>query len=318
MIQSGLAFVVSNIEVDGDLPVEVLPGHVFRRASDEEIAEINRVISESSNRQFFSWIRYDALVKEVRQEGNTNYHFEDLPREQWRYWVIAFEGQNRRVHDVDLLALLLPTDFDLGFQLYYDGLLQSGKRVGYMQMPLHYVEKYGSTEEIFKNARRISTKQLESITELHSLFEALPEDYSFVRHAISNFSALRRIPRTSELLTVGYFSIIESLITHAPRLSETLDSINHQITNKMILLRKKFTRQILPTTYFMHAAEERLWKKLYAYRSSLAHGNKLDFNQEFQVLKGHAEVIAFLKENIKELLVLALKDPEFLSDLRRC
>jgi len=318
MIKSGLAFVVTNIEVDGDLPVEVIPDHTFRKASDAEIAEITSVISESSNRPVISWVRYDALVKEVRQEGNTTYHFESLPREQWRYWVIAFDGPNRRIHDVDLLALLLPTDFDLGFQIYYDGPKQSGERVGYMQMPLHFVEKYGSTDEMFKNAKRVSTKQLESINELHSLFCALPEEFPFVHHAIHNFSALRRIPKASELLAVGYFSIIESLITHAPRLSETLDSINHQITNKMILLRKKFTRQVVPTTYFMHTAEERLWKKLYAYRSSLAHGNNVDFNQEFQVLKSHDSVISFLKENIKELLVLALKEPEFLSDLRRC
>jgi hypothetical protein len=98
------------------------------------------------------------------------------------------------------------------------------------------------------------------------------------------------------------------LITHAPRLTETLDSINHQITSKIILLRKRYARMVLPSSYFLQASEESIWKKLYSYRSSVAHGSTVSFDGELQVLKGHDAVVAFLRDNVRELIALSLSE----------
>jgi hypothetical protein len=133
-----------------------------------------------------------------------------------------------------------------------------------------------------------------------------------VRIAVQNFSSLRDISNGSDLVIVGLFAIIESLITHAPRSSESLDSINHQITNKIILLRKRFSRDVLPKAYFMDATEDKIWKKLYSYRSAVAHGTPVNFDGDHQILKDRITVIKFLQDNIKELIILGLKEPEFL------
>ena len=53
-------------------------------------------------------------------------------------------------------------------------------------------------------------------------------------------------------------------------------------------------------------------------RSSIAHGSIANFNAEYQVLRDHSTVVRFLRDNVKELIIFALRNSEFLSDLRRC
>ncbi len=129
---------------------------------------------------------------------------------------------------------------------------------------------------------------------------------------------LKRIPKESELLTIGYFSIIEALITHAPRLDESLDSISHQLKNKLILLRKRFERKIEYSSYFLDTKEKTIWALLYSYRSHIAHGGIPDFTKKFQVLKSKEVVLDFLRENIKCLILCSLREPELMSDLKNC
>jgi hypothetical protein len=116
------------------------------------------------------------------------------------------------------------------------------------------------------------------------------------------------------------FSIIEALITHKPSGPETKDSITHQIKNKMNLLRKKYHREIPISDYFGDNPAPKVWGMLYDYRSVLAHGDEPDFEKinKHKILKDQRTISLFLKENIKELILLALHDPEFIADLREC
>ncbi len=59
-------------------------------------------------------------------------------------------------------------------------------------------------------------------------------------------------------------------------------------------------------------------RRVYIYRSGVAHGSPVGFDTELQILRGHKEVVGFLEANVRELLALALREPEFISDLRKC
>lgn len=317
MINSGVAFIASHLTITGGCPVEVIPGHVLRQARDEEIELIKRLILRLIP-PYAQWVRYDGVVKEERYEGRTVFDVESLPREKWKYWVVAYNGNNHQIHDIETIATLLPVDFDFAFQIYYGQANQGGEDIGWSHAPMHIIEKYSSHEQVWRNAQDITPEQVTSIGSLWRLYTNLLEQHEFAKNALKNFSALRRVPKSSGLYVVGLFSIVESLITHAPRLTETLDSINHQITNKIILLRKRYTRTVVPSSYFLHASEESIWKKLYSYRSSVAHGGSITFDGELQVLKGHEAVVTFLQDNVRELITLTLREPEFIVDLRRC
>lgn len=317
-MQSGFAFVLSHLKITGDLPVQLMPNHIFRAAKDLEIEEIRTHIRQSVQIDFEHWAPYEIVAKEIRNPNGCTYDIEVLPRDQWKYWVVAFEGNNFPVHNIELVALLLPVNFEFGFHIYYSEPLQQGTVQGRQYMPLHMVDRFRSFEHLYGDAESATSTLIASIGELYRLHEAIPEQYAFVRAALKSFSQLRRVPSSSDLVIVGLFSIIESLITHQPRLNETLDSINHQITNKIMLLRKRYSREIDPPQYFLKAAEENIWKKLYGYRSNVAHGTPISFDVEYKVLKDRECVVRFLRDNIKELLLMALKEPEFLFDLRKC
>lgn len=318
-MNSGIFFILNHIDVKGDLPLQIIPDHTFRKAHKNEIEEIEKVLSISQppatniNRE-----RYRSIIRSEESEGRTSYNFEKLSESDWKYWVIAFNGWNEKLHEIEKCALLLEPDLDFGFQILYEYEYQTGEVAAHTYMPINLVEKYTSHENSMTNAKEISTNELKKISKFYELTCNLKPEYSYINHALENFLSIRRIPERSELLVVGYFSIIEALITHAPRLTETLDSIGHQIRNKQVLLRKKFSRKIANDLYFKDASELKIWQKLYSYRSCLAHGNIPDFSKEFQILVDNRSILAFLKENIKELFKIALNDPEFMTDFKKC
>lgn len=149
---SGIAFVVSHIDVDGDLPIQIMENHIFRPARDAEIGQIDQLLAQAlPSGSSGIWVHYKALVKEERYEGRTSYHLEDLPRDKWKYWVIAFEGTNHKVHELELACILLNPDIEFGFQVYFQEPNQKGDNVGYSMMPLHLVEKYSWPSVVWKN-----------------------------------------------------------------------------------------------------------------------------------------------------------------------
>lgn len=127
------------------------------------------------------------------------------------------------------------------------------------------------------------------------------------------------ITNRSLLKTLSYFSIIECLLTHQPKPSDTMDSLTRQITYKMLLLSKRFERELVYKTHFPSSTEpEKVWRMLYQYRSVIAHGGEVDFGKTFSTLVSRDKVTDFLKEGLKLLLLYSLKEPEFLADLQKC
>lgn len=321
MFESGSSFVLTNIDIEGELPVELIPGYFLRRANDVEIAYFKDCIDKISGSGSFPlpnvWCQYEYTFSKERHENNTTFHRKHLPKEKWKYWVVAYNGVNTNLHKLAYIATLLSVDIDFGIDVFFDQIDQAGTIQGYSFMG-NQISGFCSNNEPYANAKTLNVGDLAVIGKYFELYESIKDDYEYIDHALKNYYALRNMPKNFELLAVGYFSIIESLITHAPRLTETLDSINHQIGNKMSLLRRRYGRKIEFTSYFLTATDEKIWKKLYGYRSCLAHGGKPDFQGEFQILKEQKNVISFLKENIKELIILALRDPGFLTDLKKC
>ena len=72
------------------------------------------------------------------------------------------------------------------------------------------------------------------------------------------------------------------------------------------------------TQFFPNTSESAIWKKLYAYRSNIAHGSKPDFAKELLVLKDDSTAQNFLKLVVKMLLRHSLIEPQLYTDLKEC
>lgn len=312
---SGLAIVVTDIDVTCDLPVEILPGHFLRRAREREIPVIREFLGQrlAHGSNFPAWQRFEWLVTD--SNGQIQAQIIGVPPERWRYWVVAFNGKDQRLHEIARVSPLLTPDIDMPLLIYFEELDQQGR-----ESARAWGMRMGDSFDPMKMSlpRAITREELSRILKLVEQVTAVSTAFPFVAHALDNYLSVRAIDRVSEMRIVGFFSVIEALITHKPRRVETLDSIGHQVSSKAVLLRKRFGRDIDPANYFDPIPEPKLWDKLHEYRSRIAHGESTDIAADLSVLRNRDSVDRFLRAFAKELIVFGLHDPAFLADLKPC
>jgi hypothetical protein len=128
---------------------------------------------------------------------------------------------------------------------------------------------------------------------------------------------LEALPPSSPLRFLGYFAVLEALLTHLPKPTDPYDSITRQIKKKVSLLDHRW-QPTIDYSSFAGADPERIWTKMYAYRSSLAHGGAPTFDGELQILESHDNALKLVKQTVKAIIRQALIEPELLADLRDC
>ena len=121
----------------------------------------------------------------------------------------------------------------------------------------------------------------------------------------------------SPLLFLGYFAILESLLTHQPKPADTIDSITRQVKRKIILLDNRWQPRI-DYSPFPKSAPERIWSVMYSYRSCLAHGGDPDFKKELHLLVDGNSALRLLRQTVKAVLRPTLVEPQLILDLRNC
>lgn len=162
----------------------------------------------------------------------------------------------------------------------------------------------------------VSIEELNKLKKYYNELTTLPE---ISMHALDMFYEASTLSINSELLTLSLFSIIESLITHKPRLTETLDSITHQIKNKLNLLSKRFDCAIEHRHYFGAVGFQTLLNKLYALRSDIAHGQMYSFTSgDYQLLRNLENVNKFLDEIVREIIKLSINEFQLIEDIKAC
>jgi hypothetical protein len=118
-------------------------------------------------------------------------------------------------------------------------------------------------------------------------------------------------------LFLGYFAILESILTHNPIPTDPYDSITRQVKKKLALLNNRWSEKI-DYSVFGGVAAEKLWTKMYAYRSSLAHGGKADFARDLRLLGSHFQALNLIKGTVKKIIRHSLDESQLLVDLRDC
>jgi transposase len=134
---------------------------------------------------------------------------------------------------------------------------------------------------------------------------------------LRQLTGLKALPYRSPLRFLGYFALLEALLTHSPKPTDPYDSITRQVKKKLTLLNHRWFSKI-DYTPFGKTPPEKVWEKMYGYRSDVAHGNLPDFKKELTALKSEVHALRLLKETTKAVVRFALDEPELLADLRGC
>ena len=312
--EKSFVLILNDIKVDGTLPIEIAPGHLLQKANSEQIARIKKAMLQFTPSLPFGMLQppYECEIIKTSGEKPGNFHYgrNPLSKSEWRYWVIEFIGSNAEIEYIEHAAALLEHNLEIGFTFMHNGL-------GWHALNLFsFFEDMGFGEP----AVTIKDKELYEIKENYELVKKISkeQEHEHIYRSLRKLRDLRSLPRQSELVVVVLFSVIESLITHRPKFPDLSDSLGHQIKTKMSLLRKKFQRPLNHNDYFKTMSETNTWSKLYEYRSKLVHSVHLDLSRELMVLETREKIIEFLSEAVKLLLLLAMKDPVFITDLKEC
>ena len=301
---SGFSHVLDSLNVSAQLPFQLIPDHWFRIAKPKEVRLIKKQLTvhpEATSLYEFAVTKVDDNTMQGHQ----------IPPDQWRYYVISYFPNNINLRYIEYAANLLKNDISLGYSFFASGIGYHKAQISTFFSDLH------SPLQIPKS---ITDEELGQISTNYSLITGLDNTrYPNVSRAIADFHRTKAITDSFTLKVLSYFSIIECLLTHPPRPDDRTDSVTRQITSKMCLLSKRFEREMQYHSFFPNIPEpEKAWKNLYLYRNLLAHGGDIDFQQKFSTLINTQNIRSFLVEAIKLLILYALREPEFLSDLQKC
>jgi hypothetical protein len=317
MKSHGYAFVLTPMELGCPSNVEIAPVHRLKRADGNQVEFIKGKLQELNADPFSRYASpYENKVRAVPGDkpGEVQYFYDKLAPEDWKYWVVEFEGTNSELQELEWACALVPNDFELGFHVIFHESLR-GPGFGWNMMALSSFFNHGFATQFTK---RIELVDLDLVRRHFKEIKELPATFPHIRRALQRFDQLRWLPRRSEMVVIGLISVIESLVSHAPKLTDSADSLSHQLRTKLPLLRKRFICPLEHQNFFGEIDEENLWKKLYAYRSKIVHGEDSQLSGELVVLGKLEPVISFLRETSKRLLQLSLSEPQFMTDLKKC
>lgn len=334
---TSFAFILNPLKIaDEDSSVMIMPNYFLQKATDEQITVLKQTwVKLPASMFWLNSYEYDYGVL-----GKPSQKSVKLTPKDWRYWVISHNGytsdyKKRKTFFILECALsLLKNELEVGLlffnrqgsnyqwnpRSFYNYFLDypSGGRPS-TQITHEEIQEFGTNHtllsDFFSKMYTITIyPKGKKVSDVNDYYQ---KNFEHIDHAIRQFLYLKALPRYSGLTVIGLFSIIESLITHNPK-QNIHDSLNHQIKTKIPLLRRRFQRTLEYEKYFLPANEETILGQLYDYRSKIVHEGKESIGKDNKILNSLENITDFLKETTRLLILLALKEPQLLTDLKKC
>jgi hypothetical protein len=289
--------------------VTLAPGYQLRRATDEETTAIKDVLTnQAGDPDFRIW----QNAEPIKEGSKTTYSV--IPKEQWRYFVIAFEEITPAIKDLERTFCIAPLELKIGFTLAYETWANQ-------KVPILIYHPGRFSTQVRAAANTLPFFELTPI--LVNNIKALYEQYRSrnialtpIDRLVEQMLDLDALPADSPLLFLGYFAVLESLLTHKPKETDTIDSITRQVKQKVILLDNRWQPRLDYTSF--QATPDAIWKKMYHYRSDIAHGAEPDFKSSLSLLGNNGRALKLLKDTVKAVLRQTIVEPQLMLDLRNC
>jgi hypothetical protein len=305
-----------NIPLDGDcyvvgeiadfqtpLPANIHAGCMLERAS----ADTQRYLSGLVGALLFWNSNPFEMARDTETRRTTS-----LPQDQWRYFLLRKPDDVIPVSVLKSAALSDPSIY-LGPHFYrLRGQSAFGSTPGIQN-------HYWNTHQWWNSGKVVTGQTISKWAELAKLLEYVETNYPEIGRSVHMYWLLSGNDPTYDRLTIlGYFIVIESLLTHKPRPNDPTDAIARQIRSKIQLLGNRMAPD-LTYTAFAESNPNSVWSVLYDYRSTLAHGGEPDFKKDkLRQLRDEPTVISFLQNACRCLLRQALNEPKLCSDLKNC
>ena len=293
---------------NGEPPFEIAPGYLLRPATAEEAAVIGDWLTVTFGRQgdgFRMAMELPADVKVTRAPLP--------PPPVGVYSIIQHDNNNV---DADLRPALTASSSDL--HILFEFLKPAGA--------------YFSASEVASWIQGTMFSPTRPTPRLFTFDDALDVRANYARvqavrtsgafpdiaRTLQDLHLIKTLPSASPFRLLGMFAIVEALIIHDPVGDD--DSLTRQLKTKLALLNRRFAQAIVVSDYFPGCDSlETVVTRLYRYRSSIAHGNAVDFGDGPLKIIGTSESAQeFMYEMVRRVLRQALIEPQLVTDLKRC
>jgi hypothetical protein len=305
------------LSVTADLPIEIVPGHIFDRANAKEIDVITARLHEIDLGEIL--ISLYSGKFEARENGGNKSDSQSTPKMlAAHYFVIriALEKDETEMDELRCASHAMPQN---GLETFLSQTTLNGE---------FFRTSYPTYLDLLKFHTPLPTvlnpEYFRLFSETFARLQAAKTTYPSIYRSFTMFDDLRAVPQWSSMFVLGLFSVIESLLTHAPDPKDPTDSLTRQIVSKARLLNNRFSENINIAETFgtmqkgtADAKHKAAWKALYGYRSSIAHGSPTR-SEEMAILKDTKTANDFLYKFTKALLRHALEEPVLLLDLQAC
>lgn len=293
------AFVTNVLRLVNATSFTVAENHQLRRATAEEIPVIRETVKRLQTFPLNPW--------EQRIDGG---RVETMQEADWLYHVISFRGPSQTIAELEQAFGLAPLELQIGFTL-----ISTGAGRGLLWTPSRLFQQLDTFR--FSDFVEVALSDIDSTVAIHSRLRQHNEDIIELRPLLGQFQALGSVPIDSPLLFLGYFGVLESLLTHQPKATDPYESITRQVRTKIALLNRR-CQPAIDYSRFGGALPETIWTRMYGYRSVLAHGRSASFDGDLQALGNHRNAFDLLKQSVKAVIRQALIEPQLIADLRDC
>lgn len=286
-------------------------GFVLRRATTLEAEEI-RMLHAFYKTPFRPTVPWETIAS-VDSSDTSRTLFHPRDPSDFRYHVLehrALDGQ-RSVERASFLARGASLEFGVSVS-WMDGLVGAADAVA----PSNFLRRatWNPNELV-----RFSSEEIADLAALVPKVTLLSDPLSSLACALDDFRAVETVPDGVRIRLLGYFAILEALVTHKPEPTDPYQSITRQVRMKVRLLSARFERSVDYARFVGSAlSPEKLWTKLYDLRSTIAHGRVPDFQRSHLVLRSLHDAELLVREVVRSVMRQALEEPELIDHLREC
>lgn len=190
---------------------------------------------------------------------------------------------------------------------------------------LRFLTSYNDTFHVIKKP---DFEHLKDVIKLRK--QLAEEEFPSIVNALKMFRE-QDVNAETALKHLGYFAIIESILSHAPKPNDSADSISRQLKRNLILIDNRMENKFnLMLDKFEATKPETIITKLYSYRSSIAHGNtsnkeidwfyenrsEVEKENNVKFLNRGQFMSWYLRKLTQRILVHSLREPRLIIDLK--
>lgn len=248
--REGCAFVMNVSRLLGADGYVLAPGYVLRRARSTEVAFIKNTLKSMGIG--LGTQREELWEMDLRDTGG---HVIRLPEQEWRYFVIACKEVGEVLFRGLKVAFdLAPLELEVGFAF---SIHDQGYSVVWESARLfHVLENRFFDRSFFVD---VAVDDLAEITTIYAQVQQHDNSLVNIEALAQQLGQLKSLPHHSPLRFLGYFAVLESLLTHAPQPKDPYDSITRQVKKKLALLNRRFLK---PIDYapFGETTPDKIWR----------------------------------------------------------